>query len=173
VITDVSPLLIPGLVQTSDYARAIMTESSIPTDEIGTRVAVRMGRRDVLTRREPVRFVALIGEAALRQLVGSREIMAQQLSHLLDVAAWPNVEIRVTPFDSGWHPGLVGAALLIESETESSVVHLEEHSSGLFLHTRPDVTTYRRDADRVCAKALNAEDSSAVIALIRAEWEST
>lgn len=173
VLTDVAPLLVSGLLQTRNYAHAIMTAARIPEAEIDERVDIRTGRRDVLTRDDqPTRFVSLIGEGALRQLVGTRPIMAEQLAFLLEMAAWPNVEIRVVPYDSGWHPGLEGPTLLIESRTDPTVVYLDLHGTGLFLHATSDVTTYRAAVDDVQARALTAEDSLAVIALTKAEWES-
>lgn len=172
VITDLSPLVVPGLLQTGNYARAIMKDGRVPTDEIGTRVAVRVGRRDVLTRPEPVRLVALVGEAALRQRIGGRDVMVEQMDFLVEMARQPNVDIRIVPFDSDWHPALVGPALLIESETDASVVHIELHDSGLFLHARPDVARYRKAADIVSGQAVNTEESTTLIALARAGWES-
>lgn len=172
VITDVSPLLIPGLLQTVDYATSIMTEGGVPADEIGTRVTIRMGRQKGLDSRESVRLIALIGEAALRQLIGTREIMAAQLAHLVRMNDRSNTEIRVVPFDSSYHPGLVAPVLLIESETEPAVASIELQDSGLFLHARADIDRYRKVADTVAAKAMSVEDSLAVIALIKAGWES-
>jgi transcriptional regulator with XRE-family HTH domain len=173
VITDIAPLLVPGLLQTSNYAQAIMTEGKVPEAEIPTRVDVRMGRRDVLIRPDnPVKYVGLIGEGALRQLVGTREIMAQQLAFLLEMAARPNIDLRVVPYDTGWHPGLDGPLLLIESETEPAVVHIELHRTGMSLHLAHDVAMGRAAVDDVLTHALTAEDSLAVIALIKSEWES-
>ena len=173
VITEVQPLLVPGLLQTSNYTHAMMTADRIPEDDVGTRVGVRMGRRDVLIRPDqPARFVGLIGEGGLRQLIGTREIMTQQLAFLLEMANRPNVDILVVPYDSGWHPGLSGAVLLIESETEPAVVHLEVHRTGMFLHTTNDVAIYHEVVEDVRARALTVEDSLAVIALIKSEWES-
>ncbi|MEU0464993.1 helix-turn-helix transcriptional regulator [Amycolatopsis sp. NPDC006131] len=140
-IVAVSPLLIPGLLQSSDYIRALMIEGGVPADELGTRVAVRVGRRDVITRRNPANLTAIIGEAALRQVIGSRQIMAGQLRYLNELGALPNVEIRVLPFDSGWHPALEGPFTLIEGE--QPVVNLENRRSGLFLHEEADLELYR------------------------------
>jgi transcriptional regulator with XRE-family HTH domain len=172
VVIDISPLLVPGLLQTGDYARTIMKEGGVPGDEINTRVAVRMGRREEFHRRESVRFNAFIGEAALRQIIGDRRIMADQMAFLLKMAQHPNVEIRVVPFDSGWHSGLIGPVLLVESETQPTVVHLELSESSLLLHSRRDISTYRRAADRVAVRAMSEEDSLAVIALVKSGWES-
>jgi transcriptional regulator with XRE-family HTH domain len=172
VITDVSPLLIPGLLQTRQYAHAIMTIGEVPAAEIGTRVTIRMDRQDVLIRPEPVQLIAYLGEAAIRQRIGNREIMAAQLAYLAEMATRPNIEVRVLPFDSDWHPGLEGPVLLIESEIEQPVAHLEVRTSGLFLHTAADVTAYRTAATKIAKQAMSAEDSLTLIALTQAGWES-
>jgi transcriptional regulator with XRE-family HTH domain len=173
VITDVSPLLIPGLLQTSDYARAIMVDGGLSAAEASTRVAIRMGRHEEFTRRASTRFVALVGEAALRQLIGTAEIMAAQLGFLLEMAKRPDVDLRVVPFDTGWHAGLAGAALLIDSDTQPPVIHVELPLSGLFLHARSDLLIYRKVVDTVTARAMSPEDSLAVVALAKAGWETT
>ncbi|HWE90553.1 MAG TPA: helix-turn-helix transcriptional regulator [Pseudonocardiaceae bacterium] len=170
-ITEVSPLLVPGLLQTSDYARAIMVRADVPADEISTRVATRMGRREVLKKSGPFRFTALIGEAALRQQIGNARITAEQMGFLLEMAQHPNVDIRVLPFDSDWHPGLEGPVLLIGAENETSVVHLEVRGSGLFLHAPHDVSAYRAAVAKVTKQAISAEDSEVVIALAKTAWE--
>jgi transcriptional regulator with XRE-family HTH domain len=171
LITDVSPLLVPGLLQINDYTRAIMTDGGVPTGDIGSRVAIRMGRREQFNQRDS-RFVALIGEAALRQLIGTRQTMARQCGFLLEMAQRPDVDVRVVPFDCGWHPALEGPTLLIESETQPSVIYLELRDSGLFLHTEQELFAYRKAVDTVARKAMNDEDSSALIALAKAGWES-
>ncbi|MGH3630401.1 MAG: Scr1 family TA system antitoxin-like transcriptional regulator [Sciscionella sp.] len=74
-----------------------------------------------MTRPDPVCFRAYLGEAALRQRIGSRRIMADHLTHLLELARRQNIEIGVLPFDSGWHPGLEGPVLLIESASGDAV----------------------------------------------------
>jgi transcriptional regulator with XRE-family HTH domain len=172
-ITDISPLLVPGLLQTSHYVRAIMSAGwTVPPDEISTRVAIRMGRRDVLTRRDPARLTAFIGEAALRQRVGDAAIMADQCAHLANMAVLSNVEIRIIPFDCDWHPALEGASFLIESAADAPVVHLEVRGTGLFLYAPADVSACRQAAAKLSAQAMSPEDSLVVIALAQAGWES-
>jgi transcriptional regulator with XRE-family HTH domain len=173
VITDISPLLVPGLLQTSQYTRAIMSAGfAVPPDEINTRVAIRMGRREVLTRREPARLIAYIGEAALRQRLGSPATMSEQCGHLTNMAALPNIDIRIVPFDSDWHPGLQGASLLIESEAATPVVHLEVRETSMFLHSVTDIDACRQAIATLSEQAMSPEDSLVVIALARAGWES-
>lgn len=173
VITDISPLLVPGLLQTSEYTRAIMSAGyAVPRDEVSTRVAIRMGRREILIRQDPVHLVAYIGEAALRQLLGGPAVMAEQCAHLASMAARPNVTIRIVPFDSGWHPALEGASLLIEFETATPVVHLEVRETSMFLHSPADVSACRQTIASLSEQAMSADDSTVVIALAQAGWEA-
>ncbi len=133
---------------------------------------MRIGRKDVLTRPEPVPLAAFVGEGALRQLIGTREVMAEQLRHLRDAMEWPNVDLRVIPFDSGWHPALEGPCLVIDSKESAPVVHLELRDSVLFLHEEDDVNRYRRAIEKVDGVALNLRDSAEVIAGYIQRWEN-
>ncbi|GAA1984524.1 helix-turn-helix transcriptional regulator [Amycolatopsis minnesotensis] len=164
VITDMAPLLIPGLLQTGDYARAIMSAGGVPVSEIETRVAIRIGRRDVILRRHPVHFVALIGEAALRQMIGGRNVILDQCRYLVELAEMSNVDIRVIPFDAGWHPGLETPFVLIDSDEAQPVVQVETRISGLFLSDDDYVSRYRQAADKVFQVALSPSDSVSLIA---------
>jgi transcriptional regulator with XRE-family HTH domain len=172
VITSLAPLLVPGLLQTNGYIRAIMSAGEIPEREIPRRIAMRIGRKDVLTRPEPVRLAAFVGEGALCQLIGTRAVMAEQLRHLRDAMRWPNVTLRVIPFDSGWHPALEGSCLVIDSDESQPVVHLNLRDSVLFLHEEDDVDRYRHAVDKVERVALNQRDSAEVIAGYIQKWEN-
>ncbi|MGH3493472.1 MAG: helix-turn-helix domain-containing protein [Sciscionella sp.] len=162
-ITDVSPLLIPGLLQTADYARAIMIAADVPSREVETRVAVRIGRREALTRARPAHLLALISEASLRHSIGGPQVMAAQLRYLATMAQLPAVTLRVIPSDCGWHPGLEGPFVLVEFEKAAPIVHLENRRSGLFLHEAADTAAYRAAADKVAAAAMSPADSSRLI----------
>lgn len=171
-ITQAAPLLVPGLLQTTAYVRAIMTAGSVPNDEVETRIAVRIGRREAITRRDnPVRLAVAIGEAALRQVLGSPRIMIEQMDHLLQMSELANVDVRVAPFTSGWHPALEGLFVLIESEAAPPVVQFENRRSGLFLHEPTDVKIYQDAADTVFDAALSYQDSRKLIVKIRKELE--
>jgi transcriptional regulator with XRE-family HTH domain len=173
-ITALAPLLVPGLLQTSGYIRSIMTTGEVPDREFSRRLALRIGRRDVLIRREPkpVRLAAFVGEGALRQLIGTREVMAEQLRHLRDAMEWPNVDLRIIPFDSGWHPALEGLCLIIDSDESAPVVHLGLRDSVLFLHEEDDVNRYRQAVEKVERVALGPQDSAEVIAEYIKRWEN-
>lgn len=170
-ISTVAPLLVPGLLQTKDYIQGMMSaDDDVPASEIRRRVAVRLGRRDVLTRPSPVPFVALVGESALDQLIGTPAVMAAQLRYLAEMGERDNVTIRVVPKMSGWHPGLEGLFLLIESDL-MPVVQLETRRSSLFLHEERDVDAYRRAVEQVSAVAMSPADSAALIAEYSTSWE--
>lgn len=166
VITEVNPLLVPGLLQTADYARAIMVAAEVPRDEVETRVAVRLGRRDALTRDNPARLRALVSEEALRHVIGGPDVMLGQLRYLAKAAELPTVTLQVIPTDCGWHPGLEGPFVLVEFARAKPVIHLENRRSALFLHEQPDVEAYRTAADKVTEMAMSPEASSELIANI-------
>jgi transcriptional regulator with XRE-family HTH domain len=171
-ITEVSPLLVPGLLQTTNYIRAIMS-IAVSQKEVETRTAVRIGRREALIREDsPVEFTALISEASLHQIIGDTQIMIEQLNHLLKMADRPNIDLRVVPFSSGWHPGLEGAFTLIEPEEGEPIVHLENRRSGLFLHMPTDISLYREAAEWERRVAMSPEVSAALITALINKMES-
>jgi transcriptional regulator with XRE-family HTH domain len=163
-IVDIAPLVIPGLIQTGEYARAIMRAAGTPREEIATRVAVRVGRAEVLTRSySPVKFTAYIGEAALRSQVGGPEVMARQLDHLLTMNERPNVDLRVFEIGADWHPGLDGPVVLLTIDEGTTVVFLENRRSGLFLQGEEDVAAYQSAAEMVRRVSLSSEQSAEFI----------
>ncbi len=163
-IIEVTPLLIPGLLQTTRYIRAIMTAGGVPADEIETRVAVRIGRRETITQDTPAKLTALVGETALRQEIGGPDVMIEQLRHLLAMAKRSNVDLRIIPFTAGWYPALEGPFTVIDSTDSAPVVHLENRRSGLFLHEPEDLDLYREAAKSVLEVALSPEESTEFIA---------
>jgi transcriptional regulator with XRE-family HTH domain len=171
-ITVVHPCLVPGLLQTSDYVRAIMAGEKIPADELATRVVTRLGRQTVLTRDNPVPFTALIGEAVLRQVIGDRRVTADQLRHVIQAAKRPKIDVRIVPSTSGWHPGLIGPFDLIDSEFDAAIVHLETRSSGLFFHDEKDVKGYQDAVEEIRAVALSADDSLSSLEVAIREMET-
>jgi transcriptional regulator with XRE-family HTH domain len=172
-ITHAAPLLIPGLLQSTAYVRSIMTAGGVPQEEVETRIAVRIGRREAITRKDrPVRLVAAIGEAALQQVLGGPGVMAEQLEHILQLSELENIDIHVVPFTSGWHPALEGLFVLIESDQAPPAVHLENRRSGLFLHEPADIEIYRDAAETLVNAALDPAESTKYIARIRKEMEA-
>ncbi|MCA1187390.1 MULTISPECIES: Scr1 family TA system antitoxin-like transcriptional regulator [unclassified Saccharopolyspora] len=162
-IVEVSPLMIPGLLQTSDYSTAVMRGGGVPEAELAARTSLRLSRRESVTGSQPADLVAFIGEAALYQVIGDRSVLVPQLRFLDQVAARPNIELRIVPLASGWHPGLEGPFLLIRTGLEE-VVQLENRKSGLFLHEQADVKIYREAVGMIESVSRNAHESRAIIA---------
>lgn len=170
-IVDASPLLIPGLLQTSEYARAIM--GGAPNPDL--RVTLRSGRRDILTRRNPCELVALIGGEALIAPVAEPDVMVDQLKHVLDMAERPNVAVQVVSTTvRGYHPMLAGPFELIEFAKADPVVLLDHHRSSVILFEPDEVAEYIAAADMICEHvAMTPKESVEVIANIVHGMERT
>jgi len=168
-IVEVAPLLVPGLLQTADYTRAIMTAAGVPSGEIALRVTARLGRREVVVKKKPADLLVLLGQSALNQAIGGRQAMVAQLEHLQEMAERPNVELRIVPDHRGWHPGLEGPFAVIEAPRsaagrraaapKAAIVFVETRRSVLMLHESADVEAYKRAVDRVNAVALKPDSS--------------
>lgn len=165
-ITAMAPLLIPGLLQTADYARTILKTEAL--------VALRMGRRDVITRDNPVEYMAIIGETALREPIGTPIIMAAQLRQLVKLGTLPNVTVQVLRSGRGYHPGLAGPFVILEFPAGARpIVHLEHYRSALFLDDQRDAEGFRSAADTVLREAMSPDESSEFIIEIANEMEPT
>jgi transcriptional regulator with XRE-family HTH domain len=163
-IINVQPLLVPGLLQTADYARAIMIGAGATRGEADQRVMFRMGRRDVLTRQGAVDYVALIGEQALRYQPCDPAIAVEQLRHLERMAALPNVTIQAIPLASRYTPALEGPFVLIDSDRTRPVVHLEHYRSATTLTDARDVRDFQDAADSVRRDAMSPASTTELIA---------
>lgn len=165
--------IVPGLLQTADYARALATATGISESEVDARVLLRVGRSEVITRRDPVELLALISEDALHEKICVPEVMLDQLRHLLDMAQRPNVTIQVVPPRVGWHPGLIGPFVLYSFPDAQPVVHFEHYSSGAFVIDEDDVHAYQEAVKIIRGVARSPEDSAKLIATIADDLEKT
>jgi transcriptional regulator with XRE-family HTH domain len=168
-VTHLAPLLIPGVLQTSAVIRAIMVEADVPADEIDERVAIRIGRRDLITRRSPATLDVLLGEAAIRHVIGDRDVWAEQLTYLLEMTELPNVKVQIIPFEAGWTPALAGPFILFDSDQAPSMISLELHRGGLMLYADDDIRVHRQKAEAARRKAMSAEESLDLIATVKTE----
>lgn len=166
-----APLLVPGLLQTSAYARAVMGDA--PNAE--TRVKLRAGRQNILTRRRnPCKLHAIIDSEVLVRHVASSDVMIDQLHYLLEMARRPNVTLQIVSSTRlGFHPGLVGPFELIEFPTANPVVHLEHYRSSLTLWEEDDVKEFVAASGMIQQAAMTPEDSSGVIEDIVNGMETT
>ena len=158
--------VIPGLLQTEDYARTLNREgpSELDADEIEERVKVRAERQRILDRDNPARLFAVIDEAALRRPVGGAEVMRAQLQHLIDMAAHPKVTIQVLPFAAGPHPGTGGRFTILSFPGAGTpdAVYIATIAGELLIESG-GVDRYRSVFRRLNAKALSPEDTIAMI----------
>lgn len=159
--------LIPGLLQTPDYATAVFTAArpNITIELLRSRLEVRSKRQSLLSLDDPVDFQVILDEAALRRVVGNAEIMSAQLGHMLEVAQEPNITVQVIPFSRGAHAGMEGTFVILEySEgVYQDLVFVENAVGGLFLEKDVDLDRYRTLFGILQETALNAERSLELI----------
>lgn len=172
-VRDYEMQLVPGLLQTEDYARVVMgmKPGRDPVEEVEPLVAVRMARQRRLGGEKPLHLWAVMGEAALRQRVGNPEIMRKQLHHLLDVATLPNIDLQVLPFTAGEHPGLDGAFTIVgfPAPSDRDVVWVENLNGGLYVEREEEIALYGLVFDRLIAAAMSSKDSAALISRVAKE----
>lgn len=148
---------IPGLLQTREYARAVilLRYASASAEEIERRVNLRLARQRLLTRPGPPRFWAVVDEAALRRPIGGPDVMRAQLKALAEVTRLPNVNIQVVRFRAGGHSASGGpfAILRFPHPSLPDIVYIEQINSALYLEKHEDVTDYAVAMDRLCLEA--------------------
>ncbi|MFI7430912.1 Scr1 family TA system antitoxin-like transcriptional regulator [Micromonospora sp. NPDC049836] len=125
------PCLIPGLLQTEEYARAIVSAGGVHRlDRVEQVLAVRMSRQDLLRRAEPPDCVFVIDESALRRPVGGPAVMDRQLGHLLEAAELPQVRLHVLPLEVGAHISMGGGFVLAELPGNEHLLCLDNAARG-------------------------------------------
>ncbi|MGI8308122.1 helix-turn-helix domain-containing protein [Saccharopolyspora hattusasensis] len=169
-IVEAAPLLVPGLLQTSEYARAVM--SGTPGPDMETRIAMRASRRDILVKRNPPAFEAILMERALADPIDDPEVMVDQLRHLQKVAELPNVTLRVIPsMLRQWTPVHSGQFMIFEFPKAAPIVHLEHLGSAAFLTAANVVDTYQAALGTLRHAAMNPEESVEFIAACETKTE--
>lgn len=158
------PQVVPGLLQTRSYAEALINGAlpETPPSDIEKRVNVRARRQDRVNAPEhPLRLWAVIDESALRRLVGGKQVMIEQLEHLIEQSQLPHVTVQVLPFEMGAHPGINGQYAILEfpDAADSSVVYIEGVTSDLYLEKANDVQRYSVMYEHLRAQALNVDQT--------------
>jgi transcriptional regulator with XRE-family HTH domain len=167
--------LIPGLLQTADYARSVIRafRPDDTADQIARRVEVRMARQEVFTRDDPPRLWAVISEAVVRRAVGGQAVMAAQLRALASERDRPVVTVQVLPFSAGEHPAMAGSFVILDfPDPEPSAVYLENASSALYLERLTDVQRYAGMFRFVQAAALGPKESRDMLIAAAQELDS-
>lgn len=161
------PMMMPGLLQTAEYAHAIITATGddIPDERVDQLVASRMARQSLLTRSRPLTLHVIIEESVLARPIGDDTALARQLNHLADSAARHNVTVRVLPTDAGLHTALYGPFVIMDYDDEASLVLLENKVASLFLDEQEHIDAYTRSWEELLRLA---HDEDASVELIRA-----
>ncbi|NJQ14716.1 helix-turn-helix domain-containing protein [Streptomyces bohaiensis] len=156
--------LIPGLLQTPGYARALMEAAQVYSEfEIDERLAPRMARQEALDGGSPPWLWVVLGEAALRQVVGSREVMREQLEHVLRMAQRPRVHVQVLPFHKADAAALSGSISIGQLPDGDRYAYTEGNYSGILVEEQESVTRQDILFDRLQARALDQEASAEAI----------
>ncbi|MBF6435030.1 helix-turn-helix domain-containing protein [Nocardia cyriacigeorgica] len=156
--------LVPGLLQTPEYTRAVVTLGYEDADT-DRRVAVRQRRQEILHRSDPPFVWAVIDEAALHRPVGGADVHRAQMHHLIELAQLPNVTIQVVPYSAGEHAAAGSSfSILRFAEPElPDIVYLEHLTSALYLDRREDLALYLSVMDRLSVQAARPERSIEII----------
>lgn len=165
------PLLIPGLLQTEDYARALFSAHCPPLSEetIEQHVEARLSRQKLLTRTPIAELCFIIGESALTSAVGSAEVMRAQLQHLLKQGTTRNVEIQVMPAGRRFHPGLNGPMVVMETLEHRQVGYIESQGVGVVVTDVAKVSGFGLRYGKLRTQALNVEESARLIERVAGE----
>ncbi|MDN0200250.1 helix-turn-helix transcriptional regulator [Streptomyces sp. S.PNR 29] len=160
--------VVPGLLQTSEYARAVTRAAvdGLSEDQLDALVEVRLARQDVLRTDPPLRLSAVLDEAVLRREVGGPDVMACQLRRLVEAARLPQVRLQVLPFGAGAHIGVTGSFVIFSfsSTSDLDVVVLDHLTSSLYLERKEDLEAYTEAFNTLRIHALSPEDSLDYIA---------
>jgi transcriptional regulator with XRE-family HTH domain len=168
--SDIQPMLVPGLLQTSDYARAVISRiANVPAEEVDDRVAARLARRSLFSRERPGRFTFYLHESVLRTPVGGPAVMSEQLHYLLQMAVRPYITLRVIPVALGAHAASAGPFILLEFAEFRPVVYLENETSCLFLEKNEEIAAYRRILGALAETTLGERESRELIATVATE----
>jgi transcriptional regulator with XRE-family HTH domain len=165
------PLVVPGLLQTEGYARALLEGASRFTgDQLDRQVAARMERQKVFTRSQPPQFVAVLDEFVLRRAVGGARVMREQLRHLIEVGRRPLTHLHVVPSGAGAYAGLNGAFVIATSLEGDELAYLDNQLQGHIVARPADVLSLRQTWEAVRAEALPRRQSLDLIAKVAEEW---
>lgn len=181
-LEEYSPELVPGLLQTPDYHRALINKSrpDLQGDEVDRRVQVRIKRQTLVTRvTSPPKLRTVLNEAVVRRLVGGPEVMAAQLDRLAEMNERPNVSVRVVPFSVGAHRGFdTGQFILMRFPTtgdgrdhEPPTVYVQGFTGALYLDKPHEIDRYTEAFAEIWDDALSEDDSTALFRQIAREMK--
>jgi transcriptional regulator with XRE-family HTH domain len=160
-------LFVPGLLQTEDYARAVIRGGmpNASSNEVERRVEVRLERQAVIGNDNPLNLWGIVDEAAIRRRVGSADVMRAQLRHLLEASELPYITFQVIPFDVGAHAGMPGSFSFMQFAEAAipDVIYIDSMAGELFLEEESDVRRYRLIFEHLRAVAVSPDATRSLI----------
>jgi transcriptional regulator with XRE-family HTH domain len=165
------PLIVPGLLQTEEYARASIQALApqMPKSQLETLVKIRIKRQELLQRKDPPLLFFIIDESVVRRIVGGKDVMRRQLQRMIDVSAMPSVTIEVVPFSAGILPGLQSQFLIYEfpDAADDDVLYLEDERNTLLSRDNHDeVLNFREEFENLREASLGPDGSTAFLRVL-------
>ncbi|MFG1803640.1 helix-turn-helix domain-containing protein [Micromonospora carbonacea] len=164
---------VPGLLQTPEYARAVVLlgHRGAGADEIDRRVSLRMQRQELLRRPRPPQLWAVVDEAALRRPIGGPQVMHDQLTALIEATRASHVRLQIIPFDAGGHAAAGGAFTILRFGDQDlpDIVYIEQLTSAIYLDKREDLDYYAAAMERLCVEAEPPERTPELLTRLRDE----
>ncbi|MBY8870972.1 helix-turn-helix transcriptional regulator [Micromonospora sp. PLK6-60] len=165
------PSLIPGLLQTEAYARAVLRGGRMLREsEVEQRLTSRLERQAILARESPPEVVAVVDEAVLRRAVGEPAVMVEQFEHLLRLTEQPHVTLLVVPADAGMHAGLAGPFILAQTPDGGEVAHMDSALKADVTDRPDDIASLRRRWESLRAETLPRRASRELIRGLTKSW---
>jgi transcriptional regulator with XRE-family HTH domain len=155
--------VVNGLLQTEDYARALIAGASLPPDPddvVERKVKVRMERQELLTQPNPLTLRVILDESVLLRPIGGAEVYRAQLKQLIERSGLPNIAIQVVPFEGAPHPGLTGSFTVVKfpSADDPDIAYIEGASGDIFAESE-DALSFNEIFDHLSAIALSPKDT--------------
>ncbi|MFY1673813.1 helix-turn-helix domain-containing protein [Plantactinospora sp. WMMB334] len=164
-------LVVPGLLQTEAYARAVLTDAGLTSlEEAERRLAVRLARQAVLTRPDPVDFTAVLDEGLLHRPVGGAAVMREQLEALVAAAALPHVRLHVVPASVGAYAGLNGPFVIATAPDRTEAGYLDNQLAGDVVERATDLAALQRAWEAVRSEALPQQQTIELIREVAEKW---
>jgi transcriptional regulator with XRE-family HTH domain len=171
-IQSMAPLLIPGLLQTEGYARAVISlEPGLTKADVESRVAARMSRQQLIRRWQPPSFTYIIYEAALRCPMGGNQVMNEQMLHLAFLSGRPQMTVRILPYSTGKLGAFAGQLTLMEYAEHRPVVYAETVLAGLFVENERDIVMSRTLFSQLAQDALSEGESLTRLAQVASDYD--
>ncbi|AVT36951.1 helix-turn-helix transcriptional regulator [Plantactinospora sp. BB1] len=155
--------VLPGLLQTEAYARAVLAVGLLTAEQLQQKVKERLDRQSILTRDDPPQVISIVDESVIRRVIGSREVMREQMAHLLKLSTTPLVQIQVVPDSVGAYLGLSGPFVVATLPSNADVGYIDSQLRGKVVEQAAEVLQLRRAWDAIRGGALPVPQSTELI----------